>query len=218
MAENLIAKTAIATSFSLWEFLRMPFGLKNAAQTFQRLMDSIFQHLDFVFVYLDDILVASKSPAEHYDHLRQIFTLLSSNGLIIQKSKCIFGVQELAYLGHLIAVEGVRLFPSRIEAIRNFLTPDSRSSLQRFLGMINFYHRFLPTIASLLAPLHAASAGRGKELASTTECQDAFENAKAALAHATLLHHPQTNAPTSIMVGASDLAIGAQLEQLHHGY
>ena len=83
MAEDSIAKTAIATSFGLWEFLRMPFGLKNAAQTFQRLMDSIFQHLDFVFVYLDDILVASKAPVEHYNHLRQIFTLLSSNGLII---------------------------------------------------------------------------------------------------------------------------------------
>ena len=164
MAEDSIAKTAIATSFGLWEFLRMPFGLKNAAQTFQRLMDSIFQHLDFVFVYLDDILVASKSPVEHCNRLRQIFTLLSSNGLIIQKSKCIFGVQELEYLGHLITVEGVRPLPSRIEVIRNFPTPDSRSSLQRFLGMINFYHRFLPTIASQLVPLHAASSGRGKEL------------------------------------------------------
>ena len=141
MAEDLIAKTAIATSFGLWEFVWMPLGLKNAAQTFQRLMDSIFQRLDFVFVYLDHILVASKSPA---DHLGQIFTLLSSNGLIIQKSKCIFGVQELAYLGHLITVVGVRPLPSSIEAIRNFPTPNSRSSLQRFLGMINFYHRFLP--------------------------------------------------------------------------
>ena len=130
---------------------------------------------------------------EHYNHLRQIFTLLSSNGLIIQKSKCIFGVQELEYLGHLITVEGVRPLPSRIEVIRNFSTPDSRSSLQRFLGMINFYHRFLPTIASQLAPLHAASSGRGKELTWTTECQKAFENAKAALAHATLLHHPKAS-------------------------
>ena len=181
-------------------------------------MDSIFQHLDFVFVYLGDILVANKSPMEHYNHLRQIFTLLSSNGLIIQKSKCIFGVQELEYLGHLITVEGVRPLPSRIEVIRNFPTPDSRSSLQRFLGMINFYHRFLPTIASQLAPLHAASSGRGKELTWTTECQKAFENAKAALAHATLLHHPKANAPTSITVDASDLAIGAQLDQLHNGY
>ena len=119
MAEDSIAKTAITTSFGLWEFLRMSFGLKNAAQIFQRLMDSIFQRLDFVFVYLDDILVATKSPAEHYDHLRQIFTLLSSNGLTIQKSKCIFGVQELAYLEYLITVEGVRPLPSRIEAIRN---------------------------------------------------------------------------------------------------
>ena len=218
MAEDSIAKTTIATSFGLWEFLRIPFGLKNAAQTFQRLMDSIFQHLDFVFVYLDDILVASKSLVEHYNHLRQIFTLLSSNGLIIQKSKCIFGVQELEYLRHLITVEGVRPLPSRIEVIHNFPTPDSRSSLQRFLGMINFYHRFLPTIASQLAPLHAASSGRGKELTWTTECQKAFENTKVALAHATLLHYPKANAPTSITVDASDLAIGAQLDQLHNGY
>ena len=84
--------------------------------------------------------------------------------------------------------------------------------------MINFYHRFLPTIASQLAPLHTASSGRGKELTWTIECQKAFENAKAALAHATLLHHPKANAPTSITVDASDLAIGAQLDQLHNGY
>ena len=94
-------------------------------------------------------------------------------------------------------------------------TPDSRSSLQRFLGMINFYHRFLPTIASQLAPLHAASSGRGKELTWTTECQKAFKNAKAALAHATLLHHPKANAPTSITVDASDLAIAQWLLGTH---
>ena len=136
----------------------------------------------------------------------------------MQKSKCIFRVEELAYLEHLITVEGIKSLPSQIEAIRNFPTPDSRSSLQRFLDMINFYHRFFPTITSRLAPLHAASAGRGKELAWTTECQNAFENAKVALAHAILLHHTQANAPTSITVNASDLAIGAQLQQLHNGY
>ena len=100
------------------------------------------------------------------------------------------------------------------------LQKDAKLSFFRstFLGMINFYHRFLPTIASRPALLHAASAGRDKELAWTTKCQDSFENVKAALAHATLLHHPQANAPTSITVDASDLAIKAQLEQLHHGY
>ena len=86
------------------------------------------------------------------------------------------------------------------------------------MGIINFYHRFLPTIASQLAPLHAASSGRGKELTWTTECQKVFENAKTALAHATLLHHPKANAPTSITVDASDLAIGTQLDQLHNSY
>lgn len=217
MAPESIAKTAITTSFGLWEFLRMPFGLKNAAQSFQRLMDSIFQHLDFTFVYLDDILIASTSPAEHFDHLHQVFSLLSSNGLIIQKSKCVFGVKELEYLGHLITVDGVKPLPSRTDSIRNFPTPVSRASLQRFLGMINFYHRFLPGIAAHLEPLHVASAGRGKEIAWTPDCQVAFNKAKDALAQATLLHHPRAGAPTSVTVDASGSAIGAQLEQLYNG-
>ena len=80
MASDSIAKTAVSTPFGLWEFLRMSFGLKNAAQTFQRLMDGVFQNLDFAFVYLDDILVASKSESQHRDHLKTIFELLSANG------------------------------------------------------------------------------------------------------------------------------------------
>ena len=80
MAAESIPKTAISTPFGLWEFLRMPFGLKNAAQAFQRLMDGILRGLDFAFVYLDDILVASTSEAQHLQHLRRIFDLLSSNG------------------------------------------------------------------------------------------------------------------------------------------
>ena len=89
---------APATPFGQWEFLRMPFGLKNAAQTFQRLMDGIFRGIDFVFVYLDDIVVASASESQHTEHLRCVFDLLVSNGLVINKSKCLFGVGELDYL------------------------------------------------------------------------------------------------------------------------
>ena len=95
MATDSIPRTGIATPFGLWEFLRMPFGLKNAAQTFQRLMDGIFQQLPFVFVYLDDILVTSKSKTQHLTHLEQVFQLLANNGLVINKTKCLFGVTEL---------------------------------------------------------------------------------------------------------------------------
>lgn len=217
MAPESIPKTAISTPFGLWEFLRMPFGLKNAAQTFQRLMDGIFQGLDFVFVYLDDILIASQTETQHLNHLQQVFQLLSSNGLIINKDKCEFGVEALNYLGHHLTKSGIQPLASRVQAIVEFPTPHTRPLLQRFLGLINYYHRFLPGIAPKLAPLHEASAGRGNSINWTSQCQVAFEEAKAALTQATLLHHPNPTAATNITVDASEKAIGAQLEQLHNG-
>ena len=193
----------------------MPFGLKNAAQTFQRLMDGVFQNLDFAFVYLDDILVASKLESQHRDHLEAIFELLSANCLAINKSKCAFGVTKLEYLRHLVTCDGIRPLTSRIQTIHDFPTPRTRTDLQRFQGMINYYyHRFLPGIAPKLASLHAASAGRGKDITWTSQCQHAFEKAKASLSTNTLLHHPRPDVKTSVAVDASDSAIGAQLEQL----
>ena len=215
MTADSVPKTAIVTPFGLWEFLRMPFGLKNAAQAFQRLLDGIFRQLDFAFVYLDDILIASSSDDEHFDHLRQVFDLLSANDLVINKSKCVFGVTKLDYLGHKVTIKGIQPLPDRIKSIQNFPIPQNRPALQRFLGLINYYHRFLPNIAHKLAPLHLASSGRGKSIEWSQSCQEAFDCAKSALAHATLLHHPRANAITSITVDASDVGLGAQLEQLH---
>ena len=102
MANQDIPKTAIITPFGLFEFLRMPFGLKNAAQAFQRLMDGILREVEFVFVYLDDILVASPDEATHKIHLRALFRLLSSHGIVINRKKCRFGLPEVHYLGCLL--------------------------------------------------------------------------------------------------------------------
>ena len=189
MAPSSVAKTAIIIPFDLWEFLRMPFGLKNAAQSFQRLMDGILRDVPFAFVYLDDILVASHSPREHSQHLRQIVTLLSSNGLVINRAKCIFGVDELHFLGHHVSSRGIAPLAERVSALRNSGAPKDRTSLQRFLGMINYYHRFLPGIAGILAPLHAQASGKGQNIEWSAECQDAFGRTKDALSSATLLHH-----------------------------
>ena len=90
MAEADVPKTGISTPFGLFEYLFMPFGLKNAAQTFQRLMDRKFRHLPFLFVYLDDILIASRSVEEHLDHLRQLFAIMQENGLQVNPDKCVF--------------------------------------------------------------------------------------------------------------------------------
>ena len=101
----------------------MPFGLKNAAQTFQKLMDGILQDMDFAFVYLDDILIASTSKLQHLEYLRRIFEVLSSNGLIINKSKCVVGVSELDYLGHTVTSNGIHLLTGCIQAIKEFPIP-----------------------------------------------------------------------------------------------
>ncbi len=90
IAAQDVAKTAIITPFGLFKYLFMPFGLRNAAQTFQRFMDSLFKHLPFVFCYLEDIIITSHTLEEHHEHLRQIFTILQENSLQIQPAKCLF--------------------------------------------------------------------------------------------------------------------------------
>ena len=220
MDQTSIAKTALITPFGLWEFLRMPFGHKNAAQSFQRLMDGILRDVPFAFVYLDDILVASHSPQEHHQHLQQLFTLLSSNGLVIDKAKCVFGADEINFLGHHVSAAGITPLPDRIAALQNSSAPTDRTSLQRFLGMVNYYHRFLPGIADTLAPLHAQANGKGQTIEWSKDCQEAFDkaktvlsNAKTVLSNAVFLHHPQPDLPTSLTVDASNTTIGVQLER-----
>ena len=128
---------------------------------------------------------------------------------MVNKSKCVFGAANLEYLGHMVTPQGILPLPSRVKTVMELPNPDSRPALQRFLGLINYYHRFLPGIAPKLAPLHWTLAGKGKDITWTPQCAKAFEEAKTAPAEATLLHHPQPNAATSITVDASDVAIGA---------
>ena len=134
MAEADVPKTAIITPFGLYEFLRMPFGLKNSAQAFQRLMDSIFGNVPFVFVYLDDVLVASRNRQEHFEQLRQVFALLEENGLAVNVKKCELGVDHLDFLDHHVTPSGILPMQDRVTPILNFPAPTHKDQLQRFLG------------------------------------------------------------------------------------
>jgi hypothetical protein len=147
MNPNDIQKTAITTPFGLFEFLRMTFGLRNAGNTFQRRMDRILAGLDFVFYYLEDVIIGSRSMAEHLQHLRMLFQRLQAAGLVINREKCVFGVQQVEFLGHHVSAAGVLPIASRIAAINEHPRPNTVKELQGFLGVINLYRRFIPAAA-----------------------------------------------------------------------
>jgi hypothetical protein len=217
MAEADIPKTAICTPFGLFEYLFMPFGLKNAAQTFQRLMDRLFRHLPFVFVYLDDILIASRNITEHMVHLRQVLTILRENGLQINPAKCIFAAASLSFLGHNVDSTGISPLKRHVQALMDFPPPSDLKQLQRYLGMINFYRRFLPGIAGTLQPLTDLLRGNPKTLVWSEAAATAFTAGKAALASCTKLVHPTPGAIISLAVDASDSHVGGVLQQLSSG-
>ena len=153
VADEDIGKTAVITPFGLFIFPRTPFGLKNAGQDFQRLMDEILGDLPRVYVYIDDILVASESMEQHLQDLESVFKTLSANGLVVQRSKCVLGVSSLEFLGYHVDTTGIAPLPDRVAAIRETTPPTTVKELQRFLGMVGYYRRFIPSSFPLIPPL-----------------------------------------------------------------
>lgn len=216
-----IPKTAIITPFGLFEYTTMPFGLRNAAQTFQRLIHNVLRGLDFVFPYIDDIIVASRTPEEHRDHLRQLFNRLTQHGLTINLAKCEFAQIEISFLGHRVTAEGIRPLEDKVEAIRQYPKPTTVMELKRFLAMTNFYRRFIPHALRAQAPLLDMIPGNKRRdktpLPWTPATDAAFENSKQQLAQAALLAHPVQSAELSLWCDASDFAAGAALHQVVDG-
>ncbi|CAH8528937.1 unnamed protein product [Schistosoma haematobium] len=208
-----IEKTAITTPFGLFEFLRMPFGLRNAAQTFQRFIDSIVRDLEFVHVYIDDLLIASSNVDEHYQHLTLLFQRLSDNGIVVNPDKCELGKREIIFLGHVIKQEGTLPCEDKVQAIKEYNEPSPLKELKAFLGLVNFYRRFIPHAAERLRPLTDLLRGNPRRLEMNDSARTAFTEIKTALAQATLLAHHDPSATLSIAVDASDVAIGAVMQQ-----
>ena len=148
-----VPKTAITTPFGLFEFLRMPFDLRNAAQTFQRFMDQVLRGLHFAHTYIDDVLIASRNKEEHLQHLQQVFIRFKEYG-VINPDKCQLGVPSLQFLGHTVDKDGIHPLESKVSVVRGFPLPKSHRKLREFLGFINYYHRFIPHCARVLHPLH----------------------------------------------------------------
>lgn len=189
MAANDKEKTALITPFGLFEFNVMPFGLKNAAQTFQRFIDTVLRGLDFCFCYLDDILIASRTESKHKEHLRQVLQRLKEYGLSINAEKCNLGQQEIKYLGCTITKNGTKSIQTKVDVILQIEKPKTIGELRRILDMINFYRRFLPAAAKIQTPLHALTQGAKKKdkrpPSWNRETEQAFEDRKKQLAEAT---------------------------------
>ena len=215
-----IPKTAVTTPFGLFEFVCMPFGLRNAAQTFQRFMDQVLRGVPSAYAYIDDVLIASATPEQHLQDLRSVFERLSSHGIVINPNKCLLGVKELDFLGHHIDQHGITPLPEKVQAVRDFPQPQTQRQLRQFIGLVNFYHRFLPHCANLMQPLHAfltASKPKSQPINWNDDALAAFNATKEALANASLLYYPAAAAPTCLVTDASNTAVGAVLQQYVNG-
>ncbi|GFT71137.1 hypothetical protein TNCV_3001541 [Trichonephila clavipes] len=215
-----IEKTAICTPFGLYEFTRMTFGLRNAAQTFMRFLHSVLRGLDFCFNYIDDIFVASNDEAQHICHLKQVFQRLQDADFVIKAAKCQFLQTEVDFLGHHISINDIEPSKERIKVIEDFKLPETVKKLRTYLGVINFYHRFIPNAAENQSVLSNYLKGKKSndknKIHWTEESVQAFENSKRQLCIVTVLVHPSENANISLMVDVSDNGIGAWLQQLEH--
>lgn len=217
-----VEKTAIITPFGLFEFTRMMFGLKNAAQTFQRFMNcTVLQGLDFLFSFVDDIILASDSMEEHREHLKILFERLDKYGLTINLSKCDFGKSTIQFLGYEVSTEGIKPLSDKIKVIQNFPKPETVDQLRRFLGMVNFYRSHLPHAAEnqaiLNSYLHNSKKNDKTKIVWSDKAEQAFLECKDCLQQAVTLSHPLANSTLALFADASDTSVGAALNQCVEG-
>jgi hypothetical protein len=214
--EGDIHKTAVITLFGLWEFLRMPFGLHNTGQSFQRFMDEVLSWLDFAFCYLDYILIGSSSTEEHLHHLHLVLQRLQEYGLVLNMEKCELACQEIDFLGHNITAEGAWPILKKVQAIQDFPAPQDKKQLQTFLGMVSFYRRFIPVAANILLTL-TDTLREDWSWSWAPTMQHSFQLVKETLAAVVTLIHPDPVADLSLALDASNTQIGAVLQQWQPG-
>ncbi|MBW0571496.1 hypothetical protein O181_111211 [Austropuccinia psidii MF-1] len=147
--------TCFRTKYGSFEYLVMPFGLTNAPASFQNLVNDIFQDLldVFVVVYLDDIMVFSKSEEEHVTHVSTVLSRLRANNLFAKASKCLFHVSSVEYLGYVVSSEGLKMDQAKVQQILNWPPPRNLKALQSFLGFANFYRRFIKNYSKKISSL-----------------------------------------------------------------
>ena len=211
-------KTAFVLPQGLYEFRVMPFGLRNAPGVFQRLMQQVITGLnppsgpDFVSVYLDDILVFSRSLEDHLHHLRIVVERLVDVGLKLKPAKCHFARKELEYLGHVVTHEGLKTNPRLVDAVKEFPPPRNVQEVQRFLGLASYYRRFICNFARIASPLHQLTR-KDTQWSWSNECEIAFQQLKDILTTSPVLAYPNYDREYVLETDASVQGLGAVLSQ-----
>jgi len=209
-----VPKTAFRTRYGHYEFLVLPFGLTNAPATFMHLMQSIFgTHLDdFVIVFLDDILIFSKTLQEHQKHVRKVLELLRENKLYAKMSKCEFFKEEISFLGHVVNSEGVSMEKEKVRATQDWPTPTTVTGVRAFLGLAGYYRRFVKGFSRIASPL-TSLLQNDVPFHWTDTHQQSFDSLKQSISSAPVLIIPDESLPYVVNTDASGFAVGATLSQ-----
>ena len=206
-------RTAFSTSNGHYQFKRVPFGLKNAPAHFSRVMKLLFGHLPFVEIYLDDIIIHSRNFREHVDHVLQVLQIIHNQNAKINQ-KCKFFAREISVLGFEVSGKYVKVDPARLEKVKSRRPPENIKQLQEFVGLCNYYIRFVHHFAHEIVPLYQLLK-KGEEWDWNTICQRAFLTMKEMLTSKPLfLAQPKLNLPFRLYTDASGYALGAILGQV----
>jgi cell fate (sporulation/competence/biofilm development) regulator YlbF (YheA/YmcA/DUF963 family) len=220
LEENSKEATAfVAPGIGFYQFKVLPYGLHNATQTMQRLMDRLFRHREDVFVYLDDIVIATPTFQKHVEVLREVLDKLESNKLTVNFEKCQFCQPRLSFLGYEVDEKGLHTSTKKVEAILNFPKPTTTTELRSFAGLAGWYRRFVQDYASMVAPLYELTKTKKKKdkLEWNEEADQAFNEIKTALSTAPVLATPNFSLPFYVHCDASKKGIGGVLTQIQNG-
>ena len=212
VSDESIEKTAFSTTSGHYEFLRMPFGPKNAPKELGRIMLRIFGSCSFIKIYYDDMTVYSATFEEHIKHLNIVFEKLKHYNLRLNKEKCSFCQPSIKLLGHIVSGEGIQMDENKIAAVKNMKPPTNVKELQRFLGFIGYYRRFIKDFAKLAAPLYALLQ-KDKIWNWDADCNIAFSDLIQHMIVSPILRQPDLSLPFILFTDASNVALGAILSQ-----
>ena len=213
-----VDKTAFTTPYGLYHFKVMPFGLANAPATFERMMERVLAglHWETCLIYLDDVIVFSRTFDEHITRLHQVFSRMKEANLKLSPSKCKLFCHEVEYLGHIVTKDGVATDPRKISAITSWPVPCCVKEVRSFLGLCSYYRRYVSGFATIASPLHRATEAN-REFHWSAECQEAFDELTKALTTPPILAYPSEDGLFWLDTDASDSGVGAVLSQEQDG-